>query len=349
MKRALVWTLSLAFLGCGCAAGTQEKYITGEVLERHLDENGDLTSFVMREDGGEERTFLVSEETNIITSLDDDVIVHAFKHKDPGTVHAAVQYQEEKSESSAYPALLVDIQEIYDGETTHLADNKPVNLWYRENHIYYRLENGVALLHISNELPFKTYNTPMLQEQYPISEDAAKAILAYFEKTGMRCSIPEELEKAYADYLQTTEPTDFLTHTFLQRTSVDSASQRVLYTDTCLEFYIDDDHNPYTYFGNAFDLQTGAPIPMEELFTCPPEEIGKRLLALSDVNDILKKEMEQSFSPEQIMMYDDHLEIRFPEGSLEHAATEQQVSLSYTDEVKALLQDWAIPDNGAYI
>ena len=67
MKRALVWTLSLAFLGCGCAAGTQEKYITGEVLERHLDENGDLTSFVMREDGGEERTFLVSEETNIIT------------------------------------------------------------------------------------------------------------------------------------------------------------------------------------------------------------------------------------------------------------------------------------------
>ena len=49
------------------------------------------------------------------------------------------------------------------------------------------------------------------------------------------------------------------------------------------------------------------------------------------------------------MMYDDHLEIRFPEGSLEHAATEQQVSLSYTDEVKALLQDWAIPDNGAYL
>ena len=45
----------------------------------------------------------------------------------------------------------------------------------------------------------------------------------------------------------------------------------------------------------------------------------------------------------------ENLEIRFPEGSLEHAATEQQVSLSYTDEVKALLQDWAIPDNRAYI
>ena len=94
-------------------------------------------------------------------------MVHVFKHKDPGTVHAAVQYQEEKSESSVYPALLVDIQEIYDGETTHLADNTPVNLWYRENHIYYRLENGVALLHISNELPFKVTTSLCFRSSIP--------------------------------------------------------------------------------------------------------------------------------------------------------------------------------------
>lgn len=339
MKSAFVWTLSLAFLCCGCTAEAPETYITGEVLERHLDENGDLTSFVMREDGGEEHTFLISEETDIITSLDDDVMVHAFQHKDPGAVRATVRY-ELRDAHTACPALRVDLSETYDGETDYLADNTPVKLWHRGHHTYYRLENGIALLHTFHWMPFQAYEIPMLQEQYEISEDAAKAVLAYFEHTGMGCSVPAELEIAYEDYLQTAEPAAFFTRSFHQESQIISASAQVLYTQTLLEISVSDNDHRRESVGNAFDIQTGAPIPMEGVFSCPKEEIGARLLALADVDEPLRTEMEQAFSPEQILMQKDGLEIHFSEESLQHADT----FLPYTDAVKTLLYDWAIPE-----
>jgi len=92
-----------------------------------------------------------------------------------------------------------------------------------------------------------------------------------------------------------------------------------------------------------FRSDTKTIIPTAELFTCPEDEIGTRLLALADLSDANRAAMESAFQLEYVIFLGDSIRIKFPENSLSTQPEAYVVYLEDTESVHALLHDWAIP------
>ena len=54
--------------------------------------------------------------------------------------------------------------------------------------------------------------------------------------------------------------------------------------------------------------------------------------------------MKQNMKPEYIILWNENLEIAFPAGTLEGQEHCFLVGIDYTDEIKAIIHDWAIPN-----
>lgn len=97
--------------------------------------------------------------------------------------------------------------------------------------------------------------------------------------------------------------------------------------------------------GAAFDRTTGERISNLELFSCSKDQVLQHLLDYAQIeNENLRKEMEAAFKEESIILFPDHLELYFEEGSL---PSQQQrsysIGLDYEKELMSCLYNWAVP------
>ncbi|WP_394266150.1 hypothetical protein [Anaerotignum sp.] len=128
-----------------------------------------------------------------------------------------------------------------------------------------------------------------------------------------------------------------------QSVSPAAANDRLIFFQTSLLLPLTEktftEHNQC----EVFDRQTGAYLPIEDLFTCPPEELGSRLLELGTVSEADREDMEDAFQKEYLFFTEDALCIDFPAGSLKNHPDQYILSIG-KKETLGLLHDWAIPD-----
>lgn len=97
--------------------------------------------------------------------------------------------------------------------------------------------------------------------------------------------------------------------------------------------------------GAVFNRETGAVYSNWDLFSLPEDAARQWLLdAPGTVSPALRKEMEAALRPEYILLFPDHLEISYPQGTLPSQEYSYSIGLDYDAELLSVLQPWAVPD-----
>lgn len=328
MKRLIVLLLFglLALSGCG-----REMWLKGEVIGRETDENSNLTAIVTETESHGIVRFFLTEDT-VVDQLNGEITVEDFLEND--AVYPAVSvYADantktfgsyEGEEIPGYTASIIHLEGGYKVNTKVLADGTTLHIVEKEGENRYELEDGTLLL---------------------TESQSTASVLQKLELSPLY-DLSKLLEQAYAAYKETENPGDFYPYAVSQTTSLTASNEELYYLETEVRLSTDINNTTSNSVGLAVDRETEIPIPTAELFTCPENEIGTRLLALADLSDADRAAMESAFRLDYVIFIGDSIRIKFPENSLSTQPEGYVVYLEDTEGVHALLQDWAIPKEG---
>lgn len=328
MKRLIVLLLFglLALSGCG-----REMWLKGEVIGRETDENSNLTAIVTETESHGIVRFFLTEDT-VVDQLNGEITVEDFLEND--AVYPAVSvYADantktfgsyEGEEIPGYTASIIHLEGGYKVNTKVLADGTTLHIVEKEGENRYELEDGTLLL---------------------TESQSTASVLQKLELSPLY-DLSKLLEQAYAAYKETENPGDFYPYAVSQTTSLTASNEELYYLETEVRLSTDINNTTSNSVGLAVDRETEIPIPTAELFTCPENEIGTRLLALADLSDADRAAMESAFRLDYVIFIGDSIRIKFPENSLSTQPEGYVVYLEDTESVHALLQDWAIPKEG---
>ena len=158
----------------------------------------------------------------------------------------------------------------------------------------------------------------------------------------MLYDVEVELEHAYKDYLE--NPEEFDSYYVAQTISPSASNEKMLWYLTSVMLPLNETSGQEIRLGAAFDRETGEHISNFELFTCPEEELLQKLLDCAKLtDDDLRAEMEAAFRPEYITFFPENIEVAFPAGTLPSQEYSYMLGLDVNEEVREILQDWAVP------
>lgn len=346
IRRGLILTALLCLLllsGCG-----KDERIYGEVVEAYTDGDGILTSFVVHTIKGEYASFLVTEETSILSSA-EGLTADEFRHgrQTDAIVSIARGWGrqtvtgEDGKKNVFYKVHDMWITGWIDREAELLPDGTPVDLAHEMFYDVYRLADGTELLRIKPFGPNSLYISG-LEGFRNLPEAVLENIQAYYEEQGPLYDARAELEKAYDAYLK-KGPRAFEEHYASQSLFLSAYSDQVLYIQTEVTLPIDGTNVYDLSLGAAFDRETGEHIDNTKLFSLPAEEVTGALLDIARIGD-LRLEMEAAFRPEYIVLYSEEMELRFPRGTLPSEENGCVVMLDLNGELLDILHEWAIPE-----
>ena len=291
------------------ACGTVQP-ISGQVVERTTEEDGTLSAFVVETHTGERISLTMTEKTRVFSWVDGD----------SGQDFAA--------------------------GTLTLSDGTAVEIWQGSRDDRYKLADGTELLWEQRPVGPGRVHTAGQASLGDLSLTAQEAIQAYYDSLGLLYRTYDELENAYAAYLESGRDPSFDSYLVGQETSPCASSDRVIYFLTSVTLPINGSVATEVRLGAAFDRETGEHLSPWDLFACSEEEARQTLLDLaqpSDGTDGLRAEMEAALTPESLIFFPDHLELSFPEGTLPSQSHAFLASVDYETDLGDILQDWAIP------
>lgn len=366
-KRLLVLAfLSLCLVLSAC--GSKNNTIYGEVVE------ATPTALVLETSEGERVAVLLEEDTYIWGMDDIDgyaykaaphtgVRVYFFPEGRAGSITTA---DGEQVNAYHHTDSYIRIDAYLLPETAVLSDGTQLDAWKTSAfNITYQTKDGVVLLREEPPNGPKNHHVANRESFYDLSEAAKPHVTEFYEKQGALYDLQSELERAWTAYQ--ADPDAFSSFVVGQRSFPAASSERVFYFGTMLtrtaggNIASERDVSSgltQTVIGNvvqettlcaAFDRETGASIPFADLFVCPAEDVGKKLLALAEKNGtgpadpVLKAEMEAAFRMEYLNFSPDSLWVEFPQGTLPSQEYPYFVSVAFNDESKALLHPWAVP------
>ena len=105
-------------------------------------------------------------------------------------------------------------------------------------------------------------------------------VAEFYEKQGKLYDLQAELERAWTAYR--TAPETFSSFVVRQDSSPAASSERVFYFRTNLTRTVSGNIVQEATLCAAFDRETGINIPLDDLFVCQKEDIGKKLLDLAE-------------------------------------------------------------------
>jgi len=351
MKKLYIILLLLCFVFL--TACISEKQVSGEIIERSLDEDVGIVSFVIQTDAGEKVGILMTDETWVLP-LSGIVTDDDFRFKEQDGIIVSISYEgsarslttKSGEVINAYNAKSVNISEIKMQDTFTLSDNTSVYLWDGGDSTYYKLNDGTKLLWEQKAHgPDNTY--VMGIESYDdLSETAKSKVLAYYEEQGLLYNVQDELERAYAAYLSCEDKAEFKAYVVGQEVAPTASNSRVMYFLTSVTLPIDGDNCTELRVGAAFNRETGEQINAWDLFSCDEHEVKQTMLDIADITDpALRAEIETAFRPEYLLVFPDNLEVCFPQGSLPSQKFSYALGLDYDARLSKILYDWAIPKN----
>lgn len=333
------------------ACGTVQP-ISGQVVERTTEEDGTLSTFVVETHTGERISLTMTEKTRVFSWVDGvsgqdfaagtlDGIAVSVVTGDPADLTAAGS-----TGLSAYEASEVQITQIRLAEEITLSDGTAVEIWQGSRDNRYKLADGTELLWEQRPVGPGRVHTAGQASLGDLSLTAQEAIQAYYDSLGLLYRTYDELENAYAAYLESGRDPSFDSYLVGQETSPCASSDRVIYFLTSVTLPINGSVATEVRLGAAFDRETGEHLSPWDLFACSEEEARQTLLDLaqpSDGTDGLRAEMEAALTPESLIFFPDHLELSFPEGTLPSQSHAFLASVDYETDLGDILQDWAIP------
>lgn len=351
MKKCIGFTLLiLSCLILLTACSEKDWYFTGELSDVQLDGDGNIVSLAVTSSNGKQRGFLVTEATGIIARPDGVDVQEFLRDPAPGA-QISVTYDSGKTSLttsdgkriSAYPAQFITVDNILIPNAATLRDGTPLDLRQWNGTVTYCLSDGTELLNVHDTID-GSFDAQAVNAD--LSEAAQKKISAYYEERGLLYSVEDELERAYANI--STHVNGQPVPGLGQEIYPTATSERVIYvlTTLTLPVYGHPAANvTEVRLCDAFDRETGDHIDGWDLFTCSPEEAVQALLDLAQITDsALRMEMESIFQPEYMLFYPNGLEVFLPKGTLPSAGTSWGFGLDYDDGLRAILQDWAVPE-----
>lgn len=334
-----------------------ERRADGRVIEVGIEEGTGVVSLVIQTDAGKELGVLITDETGIISLVDDvadGVTAGEFKSGAFADIAVAVDYESPRSsftrkdgrEITAYRADIIMITGFLTSETATLSDGTSVDIWNNSGNMLYTLENGTKLLRVSNPSGPDNVHGGGKESFDDLGEEAQRNVLKFYENQGLLYEVDAELQKAYEEYLAQEDKSKFNLYHISQDISPTASNERIMCFLTAVLLPIDSMVAHEYRIGAVFDRETGEVIDNWDLFSCPPEEAKQKILDIAEVSDpVLRKEMEAAFKPEYIVMFQDHLEVCFTQGTLPSQEHTYMLGLDYDDKLTEVLNEWAIPQS----
>ena len=336
MKRIWWLALALVLLLTGCGLGETELY--GEVMQARV-EGGHLSGFVLRTEEGEDVTVSLSENTQILSWI-DEVDEEAFLAGEAENIQVTVAALRD---GEGYRAREITLRSLLvREEMLTLSDGTEVEVWINGGDNSYRLSDGTELLReIKPSGPQNVY-VGGVESFDQLSAPAQEAVAAYYAEQGLLYDVEEVLERAYADYRDGGE--DFSAYLVEQSVSPSASNERLMYFTTTVFCSIDSGTAEETSLPAVFDRETGEKLDIWSLFAVPEEEARAALVdKMAEGGYIPRAELEAALRPEYITFRTGGLNLTFPRGTLPSQEHSAGWGLDY-QELDGLLQPWAIPE-----
>ena len=348
-KRLLAFTaLSLCLLLSSCGS---KNSISGEVVETTP------SALILETDNGEQVAVLLEEDvfvwgtdevdgTQYKAAPHTDVRVSFFPDGRAGSVTAADGTQLKAYHADTY--IRIDACLFPDAAT--LSDGTVLDMWKTNSFgVTYQTKEGVALLREYPPDGPENHIAGNNEHFGDLSEAAKPLVSAFYADRGKLYDLQAELERAWAAYQD--DPEEFSPFIVEQRSYPAASGKQIFYFGTSLKLTVSGNVAEEITICDAFDRNTGAFIPLADLFVCPQEDITRNLLDLAEANGsgpadpALKAEMATAFQMEYLNFYPESLGIQFPLGSLPSQEYGWFVSVPFNDGCKALLHPRALPHN----
>lgn len=346
--------LGIALLtACG---SRKDHWVIGLVTELQTNESGDLTALILQE-GDREVGVLLSEGTLVFpegnSSGTEEVLKADFQAAlRPDIKVCAVCARREKKlttgggiQIAAYEASYVHIIGRMNRGAVTMQDGTPVDMVEDSGTHTYRLADGTELLRVSAPCGPENSYTGGTEGFDSLTETARKQVLAYYEQRGLLYDEQAELEKVYA--LCRKQDGGFLSGVVEQSVSPFAFSDRVMYFLTTVTLPTGDENGNLVFsksFVDAFDRETGTRIDPWSLFTVPKDTVIQMLLDKGGVEDpALRAEMMAVSWDRRIALSSDGLSVQFERGTLPSQMYSTGFGFDYDDDIKGIIQDWAMP------
>lgn len=338
-------TLCLTLSACG-----SRNWISGEVIE------ATPTALILESEDGQRTAVLLEKDTFVsgMEGLDGSsyksnphtgVKAQFFPEERAGSVTASDGTEVKAYRTETY----IDIYAYLLPDAALLSDGTVLDAW--KTGLFgttYQTKDGTELLRENAPNGPEHHYVGGIEKSFDDLSEAAKPRVAeFYEKQDRLYDLQTELERAWAAYQ--TNPDEFSSFLVSQDSSPAAFSEQIFYFRTDLIQTVSGNTVQQTTSCAAFDRETGANIPLADLFLCPEEDIGKRLLALAErdgtgpADPAVKAHMEAAFRLEFLTFSQDSLDLTFPPGSLPGVEHTCVISAAFTEDCKALLQPRAVP------
>ena len=339
---------------CGCGDGSY-KMVTGQVTAVECD-GVDYPKYKVLTPDGYEVGVTIDENTMLfswIGNVDAEKLRTGDISDWDGIIIAAdCNYDKIKplSKGGGYktvPQITINAA-LYKNIKT-LADGTTVDMCKYHNKDIYQLADGTELLWVNNPASPENDYVGNSQDYGDLNETAQQRVSAYYNIRGMLYDVDFYLEQAYEDYKNGVG--EFDGYMLEQSISPIASNDKIICFMTSVTTPIyDKRESTESRYGEVFDIETGEYISNYDIFSCDKEQIITAILENgwggfeAEISDTQKAEIRDAFNPNYIILQDEGMDIAFPKGTLPSQENTYILSIKYTDEIKAIMHPWAIPN-----
>ena len=356
MKKWYVLLAVLLLLPLSACGGEDDSYFWGRVAEVQRGPDGLPSALILDTGDGEREGVFWDESTQVAVSqaVEEVLAGESFQSQVPVGTEVSVYLRPDvegkpltAQDGTEFPdagtAEVVTVEEILSPESLTLSDGTQAEIWVRiGGDRTYRLSGGTELL---RERPQETnFSTYYVEGDTPLTALPAAlldGVTACYQERGALYDLQTEVERAYGAYTQ--DPEKFQSYLAEQWVSWSATSPGVYYFLTTLNLSVEPGIMTRVQFTDAFDRETGEHIPNEDLFSAGRTEVLDALISQMDVDQDLERELREHFQWSYLVFWPDHLDIRYPAGSLPSQEHSWGWGIDYED-LAGVLHPWATPE-----